>query len=740
MGASKSCNQYRSNEISQSDMEQLGIRSEQINKISNLLNEFETFQVIKKTSYSFIQDATFRNGRVIAKKLINTQGTVKPINLQLLQQVNNELESLKALALKQDRCEIEKSMKFRCGLELGDKFPKSKFRMLLKEEAQTIKFKENTYTLIRSWGKGEQMVNFQNAIELVESFKDVQIELIGLTRGNKEQQSVYEEVVRSNPGWQQHPHIYLLAEEPENRFLDIFYQEQSNDIEEGYLASALLFYGEILMWKRYTHECVTYADSDQVAQEVTDHINYGVTQYLGVKEMKQQFIITKQQYQYLKKFIMQQQKQQQFTRGLEVTINKKTLYDKNNKLVICERPFIQVECSPKSQSITEVFIKPLQQKPVVWDIQILKKVLTQKIREYNLKIQVYLEKQIKISINYENNLIQIPNWELATLTPYYKSTQYISQVKQWIDARDRILSQVQDSQDPVLQRVNKMIYQFFDNIPTVEKVLNQQYYKIPYVEKYKPPYQEMSESKSMGNEEIARKQDQILFILLIDYGIDDTVKMLEDLIKYKNKNSVQLQIAVLGHIRAESWTSLFQDFLKKNKLNKYVEEGIIEIWFPVENKIGSISFSAILSKIYGMCLERRDCMLVDLDDQVRVIDSSWRIVPKISQIMKDLQQKNFVQENEFINYSCQYQLFKKSIRDNPQLLFLTQKIKEQCKEDECLIVYEQRKAKIWDFEDAVVNETKKYYQPTKILRLIPKTSEMFELTNIIEHQNFLQMK
>ncbi|CAD8124459.1 unnamed protein product [Paramecium sonneborni] len=739
MGACKSCTQQPSPEINQGDMEQPGIRSEQIRKISNLLNEFETFQVIKKTSYQFIQDGTLRKGRVNTKKLITTQGTVKPINLQQLQEVNKGLEQMKALANKQDKCEIEKEMRFKCGLELGDKFPQIKLHMLLGEP-QTLVLKENTYTLIKSWGQGEQMVNFQHAIELIESLKNVKIQLIGLTRGNDEQQSVYEELVRSNAGWQQHQHIYVLAEEPENHIFDIYYQEQSNDIEEGYLASALLFYGQNLIWKRYTQEWDISADSDEVAQEVTNLINSGVKEYVGVKEMNKQSIISKQQYLEIKKFILQQQQQQNFTRGLEVTINKKTIYGKNNKQVIYDKPIIDVACSPKSQQITENFIKPLQQQPKIWDIQILKRILTSKINENNLNIEASLEKHIKIYINYEKNIIQIPNWEMATLTPYYKSTQYISQVKQWIHARDRILNEVQNSEDPVLNRINQMVYQFFNNIPTVEKVLNQQYGKIPYAEKRKPPYEEMSVSKSLGNEEIARKQDKILFILLIDYENDDTLDMLKNLIKYKKENSVQLQIAVLGHIRAESWTKLFQAFMEKHKLHSDAEEGIIETWFPVEDKIGSISFSAILSKMYGMSLEKRDCMLVDLDNQVRVIDSSRRIIPKISQILNDLQNKNQIQDKEFINYLKQYQQFKRSIRDNPQLLQLTQKIKEQCKDDDCLIIYEQRKAKIWDFEGSNFNETKKYQQPTKILRLIPKTSEMGELTQIIDNSDFIQMK
>ncbi|CAD8204292.1 unnamed protein product [Paramecium octaurelia] len=740
MGNCKSCSQQPSPEINSGDIEQPGIRSESIRNICNLLNEFETFQVIKKTSYSYIQDAAFRIGRVDANKLINTQGTVKPINLQQLHEVNKGLEQLKALANKQDKCKIEQQMKFKCGLELGDKFPSIKFHMLLKGESQTLVLKENTYTLIKSWGQGEQMVNFQHAIELVESFKNVEFQLIGLTRGNEEQQSVYEELVRSNPGWQQHEHIYVLAEEPENHIFDIFYQEQTNDIEEGHLASALLFYGQNLIWKRYTLEWDISADSDEVALEVTKLINSGVKKYVGVKEINLLSTISKQQYLEFKRFILQQQQQQKFTRGLEVTINKKTIYGKEGKQVIYEKPIMQVACSPKSLQVTESFIKPLKQNPIVWDIQILKKTLTQKIRENNLNIEASLEKQIKISINYENSLIQIPNWEMATLTPYYKSTQYISQVKQWIHARDSILSEVQNSQDPVLQRVNKMIYQFFNNIPTVEKVLNQQYGKIPYAEKRKPPYEEMSVSKSLGNEEITRKQDQILFILLIDYENDDTLDMLKNLIKFKKAQFIKLQIAVLGHIRAESWTKLFQAYMEKHKLHEDALQGIIETWFPVEDKIGSISFSAILSKMYGMCLEKRDCMLVDLDNQVRVIDSSRRIIPKISQILNDLQSKNQIQEKETINYLKQYQQFKKSIRDNPQLQGLTQKIKEQCKDDDCLIVYEQRKAKIWDFEGANLNESRKYQQPTKILRLIPKTDEIGELTQIIDNSDFLQMK
>jgi hypothetical protein len=80
--------------------------------------------------------------------------------------------------------------------------------------------------------------------------------------------------------------------------------------------------------------------------------------------------------------------------------------------------------------------------------------------------------------------------------------------------------------------------------------------------------------------------------------------------------------------------------MEKHSLHKDAEEGMIETWFPIEDKIGSITFSAILSKMYGMVLEKRDCMLIDLENQVRVIDSSRRVVPNLAKILKDLQTKN----------------------------------------------------------------------------------------------------
>lgn len=40
-------------------------------------------------------------------------------------------------------------MKFKCGLELGDTFPKLKLHMLLSEPKE-LNF--NNYTLIKSWG------------------------------------------------------------------------------------------------------------------------------------------------------------------------------------------------------------------------------------------------------------------------------------------------------------------------------------------------------------------------------------------------------------------------------------------------------------------------------------------------------------------------------------------------------------------------------------------------------------
>ena len=76
--------------------------------------------------------------------------------------------------------------------------------------------------------------------------------------------------------------------------------------------------------------------------------------------------------------------------------------------------------------------------------------------------------------------------------------------------------------------------------------------------------------------------------------------------------------------------------MEKHKLHDDAEQGIIETWFPVEDKIGSITFSAILSKMYGLILEKRDCMLVDLRNHVRIIDSSRKVIPKIHSYLNDL--------------------------------------------------------------------------------------------------------
>jgi hypothetical protein len=62
----------------------------------------------------------------------------------------------------------------------------------------------------------------------------------------------------------------------------------------------------------------------------------------------------------------------------------------------------------------------------------------------------------------------------------------------------------------------------------------------------------------------------------------------------------ELQFVALGHIRAESWTKLFQAFVEKININQDIMEGILETWFPLEDKISSLSFLAIMGKVYGL--------------------------------------------------------------------------------------------------------------------------------------------
>ncbi|CAD8123540.1 unnamed protein product [Paramecium sonneborni] len=722
-------------------------KSGNIRKIMGILNEFDSYQIIKSTQYSFIQDQTFRIGKQNNTKVITIQGTVKPTNIIKLRRANEELKQLRGESNEQDKCMIDKKMIFKSGLELGDTFPQIKFQQLLKDEDQVLNLQDGKYTLIKSWSQGEQMVNFEHAIDLIDSLKQVDMQLIGLTRGNLEQKSVYEELVRSNHRWEQYQHIYLNTEEIENldnQILDIYFQESINEVMEGYLVSALLFYGNKLIWKRYNYEWEIFSDSDEVANEVTSLINQGVKEYQTKQQTNIVSSINKEQYSQIKKFVLAQQTQQPFTRNINISITKKTIYMKNLKTIIYNNPIIEVHCSPQSQQLTQSFIQPLGSQCILWDSQILKRSLMQKIQENNLNIEVALEKQIKIQINYQENLIQIQSWEQSTLIPYYKSTLYISQVKQWIHARDKVLNQFQTSDDPVTLKINQMIHNFFNYIPAVEKILNQQYGKIPYAEKRKPPYEEMSVSKSLGNEEITRKQDQILFVLLIDYENDDTLELLKTLIKYKKENQSPIQIAVLGHIRAESWTKLFQAFMEKHKLHHDAEQGIIETWFPVEDKIGSITFSAILSKMYGLILEKRDSMLVDLNNHVRIIDSSRKIIPKINSFLNDLQNQSLDPYKDTNDYKNSYLQFKKCIRLEHNLTDITNKIQQQCKDDNTLIFYQQKKSKIWDFENGQVTQICKYSQPIKILRLIPKSSEMDNLQSIIgkyiDNQDILQIK
>ena len=45
-------------------------------------------------------------------------------------------------------------------------------------------------------------------------------------------------------------------------------------------------------------------------------------------------------------------------------------------------------------------------------------------------------------------------------------------------------------------------------------------------------------SKSLGNEEIKRRDGMILLIFLVDYENDDTIELVKKLVDYKKKNRV----------------------------------------------------------------------------------------------------------------------------------------------------------------------------------------------------------
>ena len=95
---------------------QPGIKNETIRNIQSYLIEFQTYQIVKRTQYQYRFNGVHRKGNVTVKKVIDSQGTVKPVNLSNLKEANSKLQILNGAG-------ISKSMKFKCGLELGDSFP-----------------------------------------------------------------------------------------------------------------------------------------------------------------------------------------------------------------------------------------------------------------------------------------------------------------------------------------------------------------------------------------------------------------------------------------------------------------------------------------------------------------------------------------------------------------------------------------------------------------------------------------
>lgn len=78
-----------------------------------------------------------------------------------------------------------------------------------------------------------------------------------------------------------------------------------------------------------------------------------------------------------------------------------------------------------------------------------------------------------------------------------------------------------------------MILRLFTQVPKVEKVINEIYHKICFVEKWRPPYEEL---ENIRYEEIKRKSNKVLLVWLFDYENDEDVERLKELIKISKAN------------------------------------------------------------------------------------------------------------------------------------------------------------------------------------------------------------
>ncbi|CAD8123415.1 unnamed protein product [Paramecium sonneborni] len=603
---------------------------------------------------------------------------------------------------------VDSEIKFKCGISLGDPI-----NMVFQTvHGSQIELNDHGYILLKLWGFGEMMMNFQSCIQIQG------IKLIGIVRGEIE---IYKQAIINN-GWEKYDHIII----EDNNILNLQYDEQTNQINHNTLLSGLLLYDGIVIYKHYIDKLQYQQDYHIVKKDVQEIIEKGVKKAKIIKIIANISYITQEQYIKLKQFIMLS-KNHSFSRNVEVTIKKTTIYYKEDKQIYYDQPIIQINSSPKSFSIADRFANQLENKNIKWDSKFLKAKLTEKIKEYSLNVQIALQKDIIISITKDSCEILINHWEQGILVPYYKTLEYISQIKLWIKATEDI--KYEPNQDPVQDRINYLVANLFQTIPKVDKIIGTKYFNIPFVEKWKPPYDSFDNHQK--NLEIHRKSDKYLFIWLFDYEIDENVDKLKELIKFKKNNpQLGLQIAILGYIKFTTWTSKFSTFLDKYELTRAILDNTIETWFPEEEQFGQFTFSIIIQRVYGLILDKQDMMIIDSKGIVRVIDNSFQIINNITQEIDKLTQNVKVTVKNY-NYWRQYQNLKKCIRENPQLAEIVRKIQDKGIVEESKVLIEQMKDKVWIFENGQVKEEKWHEQPTRILRDIKDFTDINEMARII---------
>ncbi|CAD8121032.1 unnamed protein product [Paramecium sonneborni] len=668
------------------------VKSEIIKGLKQKLNEFDEFAIQKVTTYSLKFDGLFRKQDIIKEKIIDSLGLVKPMDCEKIKQINEDSD-----------------IKFKCGISLGHPI-----NMVFKTiRGSSIELNDSGYILLKLWGFGEMMINFQQCIKIQG------IKIIGLVRGGDIE--CYKKVINNN-GWEEYDHIIIDDE----NILDLQYDEQTHEINHNSILSGLLLYDGIVIYKHYIDKLQFQCDYQIVKKDVLDIIENGIKEANLINFIAKISYIKKQDYIKLKQFILTQKKNS-FSRDVEVTIKKKTIYFKEDKQIYYDQPIILINSSPKSFSIADKFATQLEKKNIKWDSKLLKAKLNERIKEYSLNVQIALQKDIIIQITKESCEIQIHHWEKGILVPYYKNLEYISQIKQWIKATQFI--KYEPNQDPVQDRISYLVANLFQTIPKVDKVLGTKYANIPFVEKWKPPYDQFDPHHK--NLEIHRKSDKILLIWLFDYEIDENVEKLKELIKFKKNNpQIGLQIAILGYIKFNTWTTKFLNFLDKYELTKAILDNTIETWFPQEEQLGQFRFNIILQRIYGLMLDKQDIMIIDSQGIVRVIDNSYEIINNLSQEFDKLNEKVKVTVKNY-NYWRQYQNLKKCIRENPQLAEIVKNIQDKGIVEESKVLIEQMKDKVWSFENGQIQEEKWHEQPTRILRSIKDFTDINEMARII---------